>query len=135
MLVGRVRRLLLVEFDQHLADWLRCRFAGEKSVEVVHADGARYDHRALFKESPVKLVGNLPYSAGGAILRNFLTRPSPVCRAVVMLQREVIDRIVAKPRTKEYGVLLQMQPSGEPPSQDDWTGGVLSTTGCRIDGC
>ena len=125
VLVGRVRRLLLVEFDQRLADWLRCRFAGEKSVEVVHADGARYDHRTLFKESPVKLVGNLPYSAGGAILRNFLTRPSPVCRAVVMLQREVIDRIVATPRTKEYGVLsLRMQ--------SEWESHPLKTIGPEV---
>ncbi len=39
---------------------------------MVHADGAQFDVRTLFKERPVKLLGNLPYSAGGAILRNFL---------------------------------------------------------------
>ena len=40
-------------------------------------------------------LGNLPYSAGGAILQNFLSRPSAVERAVVMLQKEFIDRILA----------------------------------------
>ncbi len=110
VLAGRVRRLLLVEFDRRLAEWLTKRFAGEESVEVVHADAARFDVRQLFKEQPVKLLGNLPYSAGGAILRNFLQRPSAVSRGVVMLQKEVIDRILAVPRTKNYGMLsLRMQ--------------------------
>lgn len=113
-LQGRVRRLLLVEFDRRLADWLTRRFADDPSVEVVHADGARFEVRRLFAEQPVKLLGNLPYSAGGAILRNFLQRPSPVERAVVMLQKEVIDRILAVPRTKNYGVLgLRMQSEWE----------------------
>ena len=124
-LVGRVRRLLLVEFDRRLADWLKHRFAKDKDVEVVHADGARFDLRPLFKERPVKLVGNLPYSAGGAILRNFLERPSPICRAVLMLQREVIDRIVAKPRTKQYGVLsLRMQ--------SEWVSNPIKTIGPSV---
>ncbi|NNC88313.1 MAG: ribosomal RNA small subunit methyltransferase A [Akkermansiaceae bacterium] len=114
ILAGRVRKLMLVEYDERLAGWLRRRFAGVRGVEVIHADGARFDVRALYKEQPVKLLGNLPYSAGGAILRNFLGHPSPVARAVVMLQKEVIDRILAVPRTKAYGVLsLRMQAAWE----------------------
>ncbi len=121
-LIGRVRRLFLVEYDRRLAEWLQKRYEGEDGVEVIHADGARFDLRALFKERPVKLLGNLPYSAGGAILRNFLKRPSPICRAVVMLQKEVIDRIVAEPRTKNYGVLsLRMQ--------SEWINTPLKTIG------
>ena len=109
-LVGRVRKLLLVEFDHRLAEWLKARFAGEETVTVVHADGAKFDVRTLFREQPVKLLGNLPYSAGGAILRNFLKGPSPVTRGVLMLQKEFIERILASPRTKDYGVLsLRMQ--------------------------
>lgn len=125
MLVGRVRRLLLVEFDRRLAGWLASRFEGEESVEVVHADAARFDVRALFQEQPVKLLGNLPYSAGGAILRNFLGRPSPVSRAVLMLQKEVIDRIRASPRTKDYGVLsLRMQ--------SEWRSEPVKTIGPEV---
>lgn len=104
-LVGRVKRIVLVEFDSRLAAWLRERFAGEGSVEVHHADGAKFDARSLFKHRPVKFLGNLPYSCGGAILRNFLSRPHPFERAVIMLQKEVIERLAAGPRTKEYGVL------------------------------
>lgn len=103
-------RVILVEFDARLAEGLRKRFAGRDHVEVHHHDGARFDVRQLFKHQPVKLLGNLPYSAGGAIMRNFMKRPSPVCKAVLMLQKEFIDRIIAEPRTKAYGVLsLRMQ--------------------------
>ncbi len=104
-LAGRVRRLVLIEFDSRLAAWLKERFAGDPTVEVHHADAVKFDVRTLFKHRPVKFLGNLPYSCGGAILRNFLSRPNPFERAVIMLQKEVIERLAAVPRTKEYGVL------------------------------
>ena len=104
-LAGKVRRVVLVEFDSRLAAWLKERFAADPSVEVHHADGAKFDIRTLFKHRPVKFLGNLPYSSGGAIMRNFLSRPNPFERAVVMLQKEVIERLAAVPKTKDYGVL------------------------------
>lgn len=108
--VAVASKVVLVEFDARLAEGLKKRFEGSDKVEVYHQDGARFDVRQLFKCQPVKLLGNLPYSAGGAIMRNFMRRPSPVCRAVLMLQKEFIDRIIAKLRTKDYGVLsLRMQ--------------------------
>ena len=117
---GKVRKVILVEFDKRLAVWLTARYADDDTVEVLHEDGAQFDIRRLHKERPVKFLGNLPYSAGGAILRNFLSAPSPVTRAVIMLQKEVIDRIVAVPRTKAYGVLsLRMQ--------SEWTSKPLKT--------
>src|SRR5512137_331113 len=99
-LVGKVRRLILIEFDARLASALSERFRDEPTVEVHHADGAKFDGRTLFKHRQVKFLGNLPYSCGGAILKNLLTRPHPFERAVVMLQKEVIDRLAAKPGTK-----------------------------------
>ncbi|MBT8037629.1 MAG: ribosomal RNA small subunit methyltransferase A [Verrucomicrobiae bacterium] len=103
-------RVILVEFDARLAEGLKNRYEGNPKVEVHHHDGARFDIRQLYQYQPVKLLGNLPYSAGGAIMRNFMKRPSPISRAVLMLQKEFIDRIIAEPRTKAYGVLsLRMQ--------------------------
>lgn len=104
-LVGQVRRLILIEFDARLAANLMERFKDEPTVEVHHADGAKFDGRQLFKHRPMKFLGNLPYSCGGAILKNLLSRPHPFERAVVMLQKEVIDRLAAGPGTKDYGVL------------------------------
>ena len=109
-LVGRVKKIILVEFDARLAEYLTNKFADRDDVTVHHADGARFDVHDLFQHAPIKFLGNLPYSAGGAIMRNFMKNPTPVVRAVLMLQKEFIDRIVAKPRTKDYGVLtLRMQ--------------------------
>ena len=104
-LVGKVRRLILIEFDGRLAASLAERFRGEPTVEVHHADGAKFDGRTLFKHRQLKFLGNLPYSSGGAILKNLLSRPHPFERAVVMLQKEVIDRLAATPGTKDYGIL------------------------------
>jgi len=111
-LVGNVRRLILIEFDVRLAAWLREKFAGRDDVEIHHADGAKFDPRVLFKHRPIKFLGNLPYSSGGAILRNFLNRPHPFERAVIMLQKEVIARLAAPPGGKDYGVLSLRVQSG-----------------------
>lgn len=99
------RKLILVEYDARLADYHRRRWADSPHVCVHHADGAGWDPRPLFAEQPVKFIGNLPYSAGGAILQNFLTSPCAVSRAVVMLQKEFIDRILAQPGDEAFGLL------------------------------
>lgn len=104
-LAGRVRKLVLIEFDARLAEHLERRFGGMAGVEVHHADGARFDTRFLYRHRPLHLLGNLPYSAGGAIMENFLSQPSPLASAVLMLQREVVGRVTARPRTKDYGML------------------------------
>jgi 16S rRNA (adenine1518-N6/adenine1519-N6)-dimethyltransferase len=104
-LIGQVRRLILIEFDARLASALKERFRNDPSVEVHHADGVKFDGRTLFKHRPLKFLGNLPYSCGGAIMKNLLSRPHPFERAVIMLQKEVIDRLAARPGTKDYGIL------------------------------
>ncbi len=104
------RKLILIEFDSRLADYQRQRWSESPHVVVHQADGATWDPRSLFAERPIKFIGNLPYSAGGAILANFLTSPCPFSRAVVMLQKEFIDRILAKVGDDAYGLLsLRMQ--------------------------
>jgi len=104
-IVGVAKRVILIEFDARLAAFLKERFASEASVEVHHADGAQFDARQLFPHRPLKFLGNLPYSCGGAILKNLLSRPHPFHRAVIMLQKEVIDRLAATPGSKDYGML------------------------------
>lgn len=109
-LLGKARRVILIEFDARLAEDLRKRFKDRNDVEVHLADGAKFDRRFLFKHRPVKFLGNLPYSSGGAIMKNLMSRPHPFSRAVIMLQKEVIDRLGAQPGTKDYGILsLRMQ--------------------------
>ena len=105
-LVGRCSRLILIEKDERLAEYLCDELVStDGQVEVIHGDAVEFDKRPLFVDGPIKLIGNLPYSAATPIMRNFLEQPTPVSRAVLMLQKEVAERIVAVPSTKAYGKL------------------------------
>jgi len=124
-LVGKSRRLILIETDGRLARYLNFKYGSEPGVEVIHADATEYDIRPLFREGSVKLIGNLPYSVGNEILRRFLDAPSPVSTAVVMVQKEVGFRFCSKPRTKPYGVLGLML-------QHRWDINHLKTVGPKL---
>lgn len=104
-LAGRARRLLLIEKDDALAPVLAGRFAGRADVTVLHADATRVDMRPWFRHGDVRVIGNLPYSVGGEILKKVLTPPTPVTRAVFMLQKEVCQRIAARAGQDGYGAL------------------------------
>ena len=107
-LIGNVRKLILIEFDRKICEYLRDVLSGFDDVEVLHQDAINFDLRPFFAEDSVKIIGNLPYSSGTEIIRNFLDPPSPVDVAVFMLQKEVVDRFCAVPRTKDYGLLTVM---------------------------
>ncbi len=104
-LVGRVKKLYLVEVDGRLASYQAEKYAGRDDVEVIKADAVQLDLRRFFVDGPVKLIGNLPYSCGGEIIRNFLPHlhPTPISEAVLMLQKEVGERICTGPGSKIYG--------------------------------
>ncbi|MDB6006431.1 MAG: dimethyladenosine transferase, partial [Prosthecobacter sp.] len=94
-LVGRPKKLILIEKDSQLAPELQSQFEGRSDVEVIHNDATRINLRSWFKHGPLRIVGNLPYSVGSEILKHWLTPPSPVGCAVFMLQKEVCDRLAA----------------------------------------
>ena len=104
-LVGRVKKLFLIEVDGRLAQNLTDTYAGRDDVVVIKADAVQLDLRPFFVEGPIKLIGNLPYSCGGEIIRNFLPHlhPTPICEAVLMLQKEVGERISTGPGSRAYG--------------------------------
>src|SRR5215475_7700484 len=103
VLVSRAKRLVLIEYDRALAALLRERYADTPSVEVVEADVLTVNLGAIAR-GPYCLVGNVPYYITTPILFHALEPPRPE-RAVYLVQREVADRIVASPGTKEYGAL------------------------------
>lgn len=102
-LVPRARRLVIIEYDRALAAVLRERYAGTPNVEVVEADVLVTDLGAIAR-GPYVLVGNVPYYITTPILFHALERPRPE-RAVYLVQREVADRLVAPPGSREYGAL------------------------------
>ncbi len=108
LLVGKVRRLVLVEKDDRLAPQLAERWADRDDVVVVHGDGLEVDLSALVSEVPparLRLISNLPYAITSPLLFVLLeVEPRPE-RIVVLVQEEVARRITADPGGKEYGAL------------------------------
>ena len=103
-LLERCDKLLLIEKDARLAEWLRGRFPADR-VEIAPADAIGFDWRPLMKHGPFPLAGNLPYYATSPILRHWLGPCSPVKRAVFAVQDEFAARLAAGPDTADYSAL------------------------------
>jgi 16S rRNA (adenine1518-N6/adenine1519-N6)-dimethyltransferase len=97
-------KVLAIEKDRRLADFLRTRFAG-RPCEIVHGDALDFEVRRLFSVGPVKLIGNLPYNIATQLLFQHLEYPTPIQVSVLMLQKEVAARLSAAPGSKDYGIL------------------------------
>ncbi|MFH1631886.1 MAG: 16S rRNA (adenine(1518)-N(6)/adenine(1519)-N(6))-dimethyltransferase RsmA [bacterium] len=92
--VQNYRKLVLVEADKELIPGLEARFADTK---IIQADAARVDYGKLVpKGSSWALVGNLPYNAANAIIMNALKSPARPTHMIVMVQKEVADRMLAR---------------------------------------
>lgn len=93
-----------IERDRDMAAILRdefARFIDDGRFRLVEGDAATVDFSAFGEDLIV--AGNLPYAITGAILRNLTAHRASIQRAVVMVQREVAERLVAPPGTREYG--------------------------------
>lgn len=90
-------RVLAVEVDPGLMRALADLLAGLDNVELVQADILKFDHVAHLGSSPYKVVANLPYYITSPILRRFLDATSKPSLMVVLVQREVAERIVSPP--------------------------------------
>jgi 16S rRNA (adenine1518-N6/adenine1519-N6)-dimethyltransferase len=117
-LAKRARRLIAVEMDRVLAAQLRLKFGMYRNVEIIEADVLAVDIDSLFgpkpglgrpgielKPEPVKVVGNLPFYITSDIVLRLFKFAKYFESIVIMVQREVADRIAAEPGGREYGVL------------------------------
>jgi 16S rRNA (adenine1518-N6/adenine1519-N6)-dimethyltransferase len=106
-LLARGCSVLAVELDRDMVHVLREEFAEQERLELRQGDAAEVDLDAYSRACGTKLVvtGNLPYQATGAILRRVVAHRAALRGAVLMVQREVRDRLIAEPATKEYGAL------------------------------
>jgi 16S rRNA (adenine1518-N6/adenine1519-N6)-dimethyltransferase len=106
-LLARGARVVAVERDRDMARVLRGELG--EAVRLLEADAARLDYRALAagegKGGRVAVVGNLPYHLTSPILFSLLDQAEAVSRAVLLLQREVAERLAAAPGTKAWGLL------------------------------
>lgn len=104
-LARRARRLVAVELDDDLAAALAARFAGREDVVVVHEDVLAWEPATALEDAAVHVVGNIPYNITSPILFRLLEWRPPPGRIVLMIQREVADRLLAAPGEREYGAL------------------------------
>jgi 16S rRNA (adenine1518-N6/adenine1519-N6)-dimethyltransferase len=98
-LLPRAGRVIAIELDPALAAHVRARFPG---VEVVESDVLTAD---LGQWGPVAVAGNLPYYITSPILERIFALGPLLKRAVVLVQLEVAERLVAQPGTRDYGFL------------------------------
>jgi 16S rRNA (adenine1518-N6/adenine1519-N6)-dimethyltransferase len=104
-LQGTVDHLVLVELDDDLADDLKARYRDRAEVDVIHADVLETELPATVRDwSATRVVGNIPYNITTPILFRLLERPRPR-DIVLMVQREVADRIVSEAGRGTYGAL------------------------------
>lgn len=98
-LVQHAGRVIAIELDKRLAERLRTEFAMTAHLEVVQGDAMRVQPAALLGDAtrPYKVVANLPYQITSAIIRHYLEITPPPSLLVIMVQREVAERIVARP--------------------------------------
>jgi 16S rRNA (adenine1518-N6/adenine1519-N6)-dimethyltransferase len=98
-------RVVAVEKDREMIAVLREELGARGTLEVIEGDAAAVDLSQLAAGERVALAGNLPYAITGGIVRNLCDHAASLSRAVIMVQKEVRDRLIARPDTGEYGAL------------------------------
>jgi 16S rRNA (adenine1518-N6/adenine1519-N6)-dimethyltransferase len=117
VLLKKAGRVIAIELDRRLAVELRLKYADHPKLEVLEGDVLTIDFRTVLrpigplrdlrplKPEPARLVGNLPYYITSDILLRLFEFHDQFDRIVIMVQREVADRIAAKPGSRDYGLL------------------------------
>ncbi|MCZ8131887.1 MAG: 16S rRNA (adenine(1518)-N(6)/adenine(1519)-N(6))-dimethyltransferase RsmA [Steroidobacteraceae bacterium] len=108
-LLDRAQRLEVVEIDRDVIPVLRERAAGRGELVVHEADALEFDFAALRADGPrLRLAGNLPYNISTPLLFHLLDAADAIVDMHFMLQKEVVDRMAARPDTGDYGRLTVM---------------------------
>ena len=102
--------VVAIERERDMLEVLRAELGADARIELVEANALTFDYAALAGRAgrPLTVVGNLPYQIASPILFRLMETPAPLSRIVVMLQKEMADRIVAPPGEKAYGALSVM---------------------------
>ena len=113
-LLARADRVIAIEIDPVLVQYLRAEFRDEPRLTLVEADVLKAD---LTQWGTVTVVGNLPYYITSPIIEKTLAlgKNAQLNRAVFLVQKEVAERLTARPGTRDYGYLtVQTQLLSEP---------------------
>ncbi|MDM8560398.1 16S rRNA (adenine(1518)-N(6)/adenine(1519)-N(6))-dimethyltransferase RsmA [Candidatus Parabeggiatoa sp. HSG14] len=99
----------VIELDRDLIEWLKQKTLSFKQLRIHNADVLKFDFKQLVgDEKPLRVVGNLPYNISTPLLFHLVNYTNIIQDMVFMLQKEVVDRMVAIPATSDYGRLSVM---------------------------
>lgn len=106
-LAERAGRVIAIERDRDLAAVLRAELGANERIEIAEDNALTFDYGAVAERAgrALPVVGNLPYQIASPILFRLLESRAKIARIVIMLQREMALRIVARPSTPDYGAL------------------------------
>ena len=108
MIAQEAKKVIALEIDKYMVDILREELKNHSNVEIVQIDVLKYDFSSVSPESPpetLKVIGNIPYNISSQILFRLIQFRDYISSMVLMFQKEVAERIIAPPGTKEYGIL------------------------------
>jgi 16S rRNA (adenine1518-N6/adenine1519-N6)-dimethyltransferase len=102
-MAARGNALYAIEIDAHYAQTLQQYFASMPHVRIIQADARHYNYTQL--PNPLVVMANLPYSTGTHILRHLFAYRDRLSRLILMLQKEVAERLLAPPGSRAYSGL------------------------------
>lgn len=106
-LVPQVHKLIIVDVDERVINRMREMYPNNE-VEILHNDFLQTDFSEILgrrNASKLRVIGNIPYNITSPILFHILDNRTQVSDATLMMQKEVAKRLVAKPGTKDFGIL------------------------------
>lgn len=109
-LLPRLKHLHVVELDRDIVSWMQSHYPPD-SITICNVDALRFDFSALAQTAPghkLRVVGNLPYNISTPILFHLLDHLPAIGDMHFMLQKEVVERMVAAPSSAAYGRLSVM---------------------------
>ncbi len=104
LLAKNIENYFGIDLDKESVDFLQEEYSGYKS-RFIYADFLKFDLQKLYKEEDFCVIGNFPYNISGPILFRILDYREQIPEAVGMFQKEVVERIISPPGTKQYGIL------------------------------
>ena len=110
LILPLARELHLVEFDYDLVRYWQERMDVSTGLHVHGVDVLKFDFTEIISQvnRPIKVIGNLPYNISSPVLFHLMTYAQHIHSQVVMLQKEVVERMASKPGSKQYGRLSVM---------------------------
>jgi 16S rRNA (adenine1518-N6/adenine1519-N6)-dimethyltransferase len=107
LIAEKVRKVIALDIDPIMVGILRERLAGYHQVDVIKGDVLKYDFSSVDHEllsRKIKVIGNIPYNISSQILFHLLAYRQHISSMILMFQKELADRLIASPGTKEYGI-------------------------------